>query len=202
MVRVLIAAVIVCAAAGLVFARPGDRERRRERRQCGDARSGWRTSWGQSEGVAEGREVQATLSLRGTSRQRVRAAYRNGYVAGANDVFGGLRRRLAVRRGVRRLRGARAGRDHYHRLACRRARPLPARLSHVRHSGMPRGAAPVRGSPSPCQAAATPSAAARSAAMSSLRIPNMHSIARLARSGSGSVRAPSVLRGTTCHDRP
>jgi EmrB/QacA subfamily drug resistance transporter len=52
------------------------------------------------------------------------------------------------------------------------------------------------------QLAGTPSAARRSAAMSSLRIPSIASIARRARSGSGSEKTSSIPTGTTCQDRP
>lgn len=52
------------------------------------------------------------------------------------------------------------------------------------------------------QRAVTPSAAARSAATSSLRIPNIASIARCARDWSGSANSSSIPSGTTCHDRP
>jgi hypothetical protein len=89
MVRALIAAVAVCAAAGLFLAGRAS------------ATSGVSTAAaitresaayerGLGDGVADGQELQATLSLRGDARRRARAVYRDGYAAGANDVFGGF----------------------------------------------------------------------------------------------------------------
>jgi hypothetical protein len=89
MVRVLIVAVIVCAAAGLVLlgratASGGVSAESVTTREAGAYERGL------GDGVAEGRELQATMSLHGASRQRARAAYRDGYVAGQNDAFGGF----------------------------------------------------------------------------------------------------------------
>jgi hypothetical protein len=52
-----------------------------------------------------------------------------------------------------------------------------------------------------CQAAGTPSAALRSSALSSFRIPSIALIARSARFGSGSANSSSIPVGVTCHDR-
>ena len=89
MIRVLIAVVAICAAAGVFLAG-------RASATGGVSTAAAPTSEsaayerGLGDGVADGRELQATLALRGGARQRARAAYRDGYAAGANDVFGGF----------------------------------------------------------------------------------------------------------------
>ena len=80
------------------------------------------------------------------------------------------------------------------------ARATPHRAAGTRPGGAPAGTPPGRTSRG--QLAGTPSAAARRAAMSSLRIPSIACIARDARSRSESLNSSSIPAGTTCHDRP
>ena len=129
MVRVLIVAVIVYAAAGLVLlgratAGGGVSAESVTTREAGAYEHGL------GDGVAEGRELQATLSLHGVSRRRARAAYRDGYVAGQNDALGGFDGGWRLGTAYVVSVAGRARRDHVpHRLAWGCTRRLPARLS-------------------------------------------------------------------------
>jgi hypothetical protein len=89
MVRVLIGAVVVCAAVGLFV---GGRASARGGGGSTDVATREAASYerGLDDGLIEGRALQESLSLRGSSRPLARAAFRDGYAAGANDVFGGF----------------------------------------------------------------------------------------------------------------
>ena len=105
----------------------------------------------------------------------------------------GRRRRASRPRSGR--TAASASRRRRHRRACRRS-PSPRTRRRTAGTERPPDRLGHR------QAVTLPSAAALSAAMSSLRIANIASIARRPRSGSGSFRISSQPVGTTCHDRP
>jgi hypothetical protein len=89
MVRVLIGALLVCAAVGLFL---GGRASASGGVSSAEVATREAASYerGLGDGLIEGRALEGTRWLHGRTRQVARAAFRDGYAAGANDVFGGF----------------------------------------------------------------------------------------------------------------
>jgi hypothetical protein len=88
MVRLVAGALVVCAGAGLYVLGRGTAHPRSGRQDI-DAAYARGLDDGRAQGEREGRADQEAHSLSASAKNRAKAAFDDGYQAGANDVFTG-----------------------------------------------------------------------------------------------------------------